>query len=197
MKNLKHTLTALLTAVSMTTTVHAAEWQIDPVHSTIGFSATHLMVSTVHGDFENYTAKINFDEAKPEALTAEVTIETSSINTRSQQRDDHLRNADFFDAANFPTMTFKSKKVKVLGQGKMEVVGDLTIRGITKEVTLTGEAFQKIQKTPWGKTVTAAHAETTINRKDFGLLWNKALETGGVVVSDEIKIEIDLELIKG
>jgi len=137
---------AIITAFAVTVAANASEWVIDQSHSNIGFSVKHMMVSTVHGSFAKYTAKVNFDETKSEALSVEAEIEIASIDTRVQQRDDHLRSADFFDAANHPLMTFKSKKAKALGNGKFEVTGDLMIRGVTKEVTLAGEGFSLVSR---------------------------------------------------
>jgi len=182
-----------LLAVSM---AQAAEWAIDPYHSTVGFSVKHMMVSTVHGSFTKYTAKVDYDDAKPASLSVEATIDAASVNTGIDKRDNHLRSADFFDVEKFPNLTFKSTKVEPLGEGKFNVTGDLMIHGVTKSVVLKGDGFTPVVKGMQGKLITAAHAETTIKRSDFGLKYNAALEAGGVVVSDEVKIILDFELDK-
>lgn len=176
--------------------VLATEWEIDPSHSSIEFAVKHMMISTVKGEFKKYTATIHFDETKPEQAKFTAEIDVNSIDTRNDQRDQHLKSADFFDSEKYPKMTFVSKQVTKLNGNKYKVVGDLTIRGITKEVVLEGQGFSPVLKNPWGKMVTAVAASTTINRKDFGLTWNTMLETGGVLVGEEVKIELNLELIK-
>ena len=175
----------------------ASEWSIDPVHSSIGFAVKHMMVSTVRGSFGKYESKISFDPAKPNALNAELTIEANSINTGVEKRDDHLRSADFFDVEKFPKITYKSKKIEALGDSRYRVTGDLTMKDVTKEVILEGEGFGSTYKNPWGSTVTAVSAKGTINRDDFHLLWNVELEGGGVLVSKNVVLEIELELVKG
>ena len=170
-------------------------WQIDPAHSHIAFSARHLMISKVRGRFENFSGTINFDENSPTASTVNVEIDAASINTREQQRDDHLRSPDFLDAANHPTLTFQSKRIEQTGGDNGRLVGDLTIRGVTREVALDVE-YAGQAKSPWGTTSAGFSGSTTINRRDWGLEWNQALETGGVLVGDKIKIDIELELVK-
>jgi polyisoprenoid-binding protein YceI len=175
----------------------ASEWSIDQVHSSIGFSVKHMMVSTVRGSFGKYESKITFDPAKPNAIQAELTIEANSINTGVEKRDTHLKSADFFDVEKYPKITFKSKKIESLGNSRYRVTGDLTIKDVTKEIVLEGEGFGSTYKNPWGSTVTAVSARSSINREDFGLKWNVALESGGVLVSKEVVLEIELELVKG
>jgi polyisoprenoid-binding protein YceI len=170
-------------------------WQIDPVHSHIQFSARHLMISTVRGRFEKFSGTIEFDETDPTHGTVEIQVDVASVNTGVAQRDDHLRSADFFEVDKYPTMTFKSKRIEKVGDGHGRIIGDLTIKGITNEVVLEAE-YAGTVKTPWGATSAGASATTKINRKDWGLTYNMALETGGFAVGDEIKIEIELELIK-
>jgi polyisoprenoid-binding protein YceI len=170
-------------------------WQIDSAHSHIAFSARHMMISKVRGRFENFSGVINFDENNPSASTVNVEIEAASINTRVGQRDDHLRSADFLDAANHPTLTFASKRIEITGENSGKLVGDLTIRDITKEVILDVE-YAGQAKSPWGTFSAGFSASTTINRKDWGLEWNAPLETGGVLVGDAITIDIELELVK-
>ena len=169
-------------------------WKIDPAHSNAQFSVRHLMISNVKGEFTQVSGQIDFDSQNPEALSAEATIDVSTINTREPDRDKHLRSADFFDVANFPAISFKSKKA-AKGHGGLKLTGDLTIHGITHEVTLDVQGPTTPVKDPWGNTRVGASATTKINRKDFGLTWNQALETGGVLVGDEIRITVDVELV--
>lgn len=176
---------------------HATEWTIDQAHSSIGFSVKHMVVSTVRGSFGKFEGKVTFDPAKPASFNAELTIDVKSIYTGVEKRDEHLRNSDFFDAEKYPQIKYKSKKLESLGNSRYRVTGDLTMRGVTKEVVLEGEGFGSTYKTPRGKTVTAVSARGTINREDFGIMYNAALESGGVVVGREVTLEIELELIKG
>lgn len=170
-------------------------WQIDSTHSTVTFSVRHMMISTVRGRFEKFSGSVNFDDKNPANTTVDVQIETASVNTNEAQRDGHLRSADFLDAENHPTLNFKSKRVELIDSNVGKLIGDLTIRGVTHEVVLDVEYFGQ-NKNPWGATVAGFSASTTINRKDWGLVWNVALETGGILVGDKIKIEIELELTK-
>ena len=169
-------------------------WNIDPSHSNAQFSVRHLMISNVKGEFTQVSGQIFFDPQKPETLSAEATIDVSTINTREPDRDKHLKSADFFDVATFPTITFKSRQA-AKGPGGLKLTGDLTIHGITREVTLDLEGPTPPVKDPWGNTRVGASATTKINRKEFGLTWNQALETGGFLVGDEIKITVDVELV--
>lgn len=188
-------LTALMVLTLRATALAGATvWEIDTSHSSAQFAVRHLMVSTVRGDFGNTTGTLTLDEQDPTQSTIEATINVSSINTRNQKRDDHLKGPDFFDAAKYPTMTFKSKKVVAAGEGKFTVTGDLTLRGVTKEVVLNVEGTTKPTKDPMGKMRLGGGATTKINRKDFGLAYNKALETGGVLIGEEVDITIDVEL---
>lgn len=170
-------------------------WQIDHAHSHILFTARHMMISKVRGRFETFSGEINFDEADPENTTVFVEIDASSISTREAQRDGHLKSPDFLDAANFPVLTFKSKRVEQKNEYKGKLVGDLTIRGKTREVVLDVN-YAGTAQSPWGPTSAGFSAETTIDRRDWDLTWNQALETGGILVGNDIKIEIELELIK-
>jgi polyisoprenoid-binding protein YceI len=174
-----------------------ATWEIDTVHSSANFSIRHLMVSNVKGEFGKVTGTINVDEKDITRSTVEATIDATTIDTRHEQRDAHLKSPDFFDVAKYPTITFKSKKVEKAGEGKLKVTGDLTMHGVTKEVTLNVEGPSKEVKNPFNGALHSGVAATTkLNRKDFGLNWNKALESGGVLVGDEVDVSIDLELIK-
>lgn len=170
------------------------EWTLDPVHTEVGFKVRHMMVSWTRGSFGKFEGKVHFDESKPESLSMEVKIETSSIDTKAADRDNHLRSGDFFDAENHPHMIFKSTSAKQTGEGSFDVQGDLTVRGVTKPITLQVTDMGPVGKDPWGNLVRGAQARAKINRKEFGLNWNSALETGGVLVSDEVHIQIEAEL---
>ena len=173
----------------------ASEWDIDPAHSAAQFSVRHLMVSNIRGEFGKVTGTVNLDDKDITKSTVEATIDATSIITRDEKRDGHLKSPDFFDVAKFPTVTFKSTKVEKAGKDKYKVHGDLTIHGVTKSVVLAVEGSAE-QKDPWGNVKRGFAATTKINRKDFGLAWNKALETGGVVVGEEIAITLDIEAAK-
>lgn len=188
---------ALLTtaaALSVTLPAAAGDWAIDSSHVTAQFSVRHMMVSTVRGQFEKVTGTVKLDEADLTKSVVDVTIDAASIDTREPKRDEHLRSPDFFDVKKFPALTFKSTKIEKAGAGKFKVTGDLTIRGVTKSVVLAVEGPGAAQKNPWGGLVRGVTATAKINRKDFGLTWNKALEAGGVLVGEEVEILIDAEL---
>ena len=191
---------AILAAAVLCLTVpgllHAAPWEFDPDHTGVHFKVRHLMVSSVRGEFEKATGKIVYDEADVTKSTADITIDAASINTRVAKRDEHLRSPDFLDVAKYPTIAFKSRRVEKTGNGTMRMTGDLTLHGVTKEVILTVEGPTSAIKDPMGNNRVGGQATTKIHRKEFGLLWNKALETGGVLVGEEISIDIDLELVK-
>ena len=170
-------------------------WKIDPAHSQITFSIRHMMISNVRGRFENFTGTVEFDEQAPTRSSVEVQIEAASINTREARRDGHLKSADFLNAEQYPYLLFKSKRVEVVDAHHGRLVGDLTIRDVAKEVTLDVE-YAGQSKSPWGAISAGFEAKAKINRKDWGLNWNLALETGGVLVGDEINVEIELEIVK-
>ena len=170
-------------------------WQVDNAHTHISFVARHMMITKVRGEFAKYDIVVNYDEEQPARSTVEATIYTDSINTRDERRDGHLRSPDFLDAANYPAMTFKSTRVEQLANGRGRLIGDLTIRDVTREVALDVE-FYGLAKSPWGTTSAGFCGLTKIDRKDWGLTWNQALETGGWLVGDQISIEIEVELIK-
>ena len=174
----------------------SAPWEFDPVHTGVHFKVRHLMVSHVRGDFEKVSGTIRYDESDITKSTADITIDAASINTRDAKRDADLRNPDFLDVAKFPTITFKSKKVEKAGDGRLNMTGDLTIKGVTREVVLAIEGPTAPAKDPWGNQRVGGAATTRINRKDFGLTWNKPLETGGVLVGDEVDITIDIEIVR-
>jgi polyisoprenoid-binding protein YceI len=176
-------------------TVQAQTWTIDQAHSAANFAVRHLMVSTVRGDMGKITGTVNFDPKQPAAGSIEASIDVAGIDTREPGRDTHLKSADFFDVANFPTMTFKSRKIDAAAGGGYKVVGDLTLRGVTKEVVLDVEPLRPAIKDQRGATRTGTTATTRINRQDFGVKWSRALDGGGVVVSDEVSITIDVELV--
>jgi polyisoprenoid-binding protein YceI len=171
-------------------------YKIDPVHSTAGFKIRHLMVANVRGEFPGLSGIITFDPASPANSRVEADIDVKTITTRDDQRDTHLKSPDFFDVEKFPTMRFVSRKVVPNGNGESKVIGDLTIHGVTKEVTLDVEGPSPEVKDPWGNTKSGIAASTKIKRSDFGLTWNAALETGGVLVGDDVQIHIEAELAK-
>ncbi|MGA7104045.1 MAG: YceI family protein [Candidatus Deferrimicrobiaceae bacterium] len=176
--------------------VPAGTWELDSAHTAVQFKVRHLMVSNVRGDFEKVSGKITYDGDDISRSSAEITIDANSINTRVAKRDKHLKSPDFLDAEKYPLLVFQSKKVEKAGKGKLKVTGDLTIRGVTREVVLDVEGPTPPVKDPQGKMHVGGTASTTINRKDFGLTWNKAIEAGGVVVGNEVEITIDIEIVK-
>lgn len=171
-----------------------AKWNIDNTHTSANFVVKHMMFTNVRGAFKEIEGTIEFDPANPTAASVEAKISTASVDTGVADRDNHLRSADFFDAANYPYITFTSKSVKAANATNASVVGDLTIRGVTKEVTLEVE-FSGAGKNPWGMQVAGFAGKTTINREDFGLTWNQVLEAGGVLVGKDIKIEIEAQAV--
>lgn len=195
MKNFIRSITVCLTLL-LPAIASAATWSIDPDHSSVGFKVKHLMVSNVRGNFEKYRGVVDLDDKDITKSKVDVTIDPASINTNVQKRDEHLRSADFFDVAKYPTLTFVSKKWARAEKGALKVTGDLTIHGITREVVLNVAPFSQESKDPWGNTRVGTSASTTINRKDFGLVWNKSLETGGVLVGEDVDIALEVELIK-
>ncbi len=197
MKNwISRTLIVLVVVIAAPLAASADTWQIDPVHTTVGFSVRHMTISTVRGQFNKVAGTITANDNDPATAVIEATIDTASIDTHSPDRDSDLKSANFLDVAKYPTMTFKSKKIEAAGPGKYNVVGDLTLHGVTKEVTVAVEATGAPIKDPWGNMRAGATATTTINRKDFGLTWNKMIEAGGAVVGDAVAVEIDVEAVK-
>jgi polyisoprenoid-binding protein YceI len=169
-------------------------WKIDTAHSAAQFSVRHMMVSNVRGQFNTTTGSVTWDGKDLSSAVVDVTIDATSIDTREPKRDAHLKSPDFFDVAKYPTLTFKSTKVEPSGQGRLRITGNLTIHGVTRSVVLEVTGPTPVIKDPYGMLRAGASATTTINRKDFGLLWNANLDAGGVVVGDEVSITIDLEL---
>ncbi len=171
-------------------------YQIDAAHSSLTFSVRHLMVSNVRGAFSGVTGTVSYDPEKPSETSIDATVEVSSVNTNDEKRDGHLKSPDFFDVATYPVMTFKSKHVESTGPDSQKVTGDLTLHGVTKEVTLSVEEISGESKDPWGNIKIGATVKGKLKRSDFGLSWNAPLETGGVLVGDDVKIEFDLQFLK-
>ena len=169
-------------------------WTVDPAHAEIGFAVRHLMIATVRGRFGAVSGTVTVDEKNPHNSKVDVTVDVNSIDTRQEMRDNHLRSPDFFDVEKYPSMHFVSKKIEGDVSGEFRVVGDLTIRDVTREVTLTA-TLEGRTRDPWGNERAGFSASGKINRRDFGLTWNQALETGGVMVGDEVKLTIDVELV--
>jgi polyisoprenoid-binding protein YceI len=169
-------------------------WNIDSSHAEIGFAVRHLMIATVRGRFGAVSGTVTVDETHPEKSTVDVTVDVASIDTRQEMRDNHLRSPDFFDVANHPTMHFVSKRIEGDVRGEFRLIGDLTIRGVTREVALTAN-LEGRTRDPWGNERAGFSVSGKINRHDFGLTWNQALESGGVMVGDEVKLTIDVELV--
>ena len=185
-----------LAVLAVSSVAGASTWDIDPAHSAAQFNVRHMMVSNVKGEFGKTTGTVNLDDKEISHSTAQATIDTTTINTREPNRDKDLKSPNFFDVEKYPTITFKSTSFKKVGPEKYKVAGDLTIHGVTKPVVLDVEAPEAMSKDPKGNERRGATATTTINRKDFGLTWNKPLEAGGVMVGDQVTINIDLELVK-
>jgi polyisoprenoid-binding protein YceI len=171
-------------------------WKIDPQHSAAQFSVRQMAISTVRGGFSKVNGTVVIDDQDITKSTVDVSIDVSTVDTREPGRDKDLRSDHFFDVEHFPTMTFKSKKVEQVAPGKLKVTGDLTIRGTTKDVVLDVEGPTAPVKDPWGNQRAAANATTKINRQDFGVKWNATLDNGGVVVGDDVNINIDAEMTK-
>jgi polyisoprenoid-binding protein YceI len=176
--------------------VYAATWNVDPSHTNVQFSVRHMMVTPVRGNFGSFSGSAVFDEKVPQTLSFEGAVDATSINTNNERRDAHLKSADFFDVANYPKITFTSTKSEMVAPGKYRVTGDLTMRGVKKEVVMDLEGLTDFIAGPKGGVRTGASLSTTINRHDFGLNWNKTLEAGGVLVGDSVKINLDVELEK-
>ncbi len=183
------------TTTETQTATQLPRWTIDAAHTHVGFGVRHMMISTVRGEFSELSGEVLLDPKAPESGKIKASIEVASINTRNEDRDKHLKSADFFDAENHPHITFESKAIRRQGDG-LEIVGDLTIRGTTREVTLKVDELTAEHGDPWGNRRIGASAKTSISRSDFGMTWNSALEAGGVLVGDEVKIALEVELIK-
>lgn len=171
-------------------------WNLDPAHSTAEFKVRHMMISWVKGKFTGLSGVLTLHESDHTLHEVDATIDVASISTGAGDRDTHLKSADFFDAAQFPTLTFKSTKVEPKGKGEFAVTGNLTMHGVTKPVIFAVEEFSEPAKDPWGNQRVGLIASTKINRKDFGLNWNAALETGGVLVGEDVTITLDVQFVK-
>ena len=187
---------ALLALLTTASSAFAATYDVDPSHTRVGFSVTHMMVSTVRGEFGVVSGTVEWDPANVAATKVNATVGVNSVDTRDPKRDEHLRSADFFDIAKFADMTLKSKSVKNITPEGFDLVGDLTVRGITKEVTFKVKTLPGDRKDPWGNMKTGTRATATINRQDFGVKWNTAIDGGGYIVGDEVTIELDIELAR-
>lgn len=190
----KSLLSAALVLV-LAAAAQAQTWNIDASHSAAHFAVRHMMVSTVRGDLGKITGTVTFDGKSLAAAAVEASIDATAISTRDEKRDTHLKGPDFFDVATYPTLTFKSKKVTPNADGSFKVLGDLTMHGVTKEVTLDVEALRPVIK-QGNNSRTGTTATTKLNRQDFGIKWSRTMDGGGVVVSDEVAVTIDLELIQ-
>ena len=185
----------LAAALALPASAGTTTWQIDPQHSSAQFAVTHLMISTVRGEFHGLKGALSLDDKDITKSTVEVTIDANSVDTREPNRDAHLKSPDFFDVAKYPFITFKSTKVEKVSSGQLKVTGDLTIRGVTRQVVLNVDGPKAPIKDPMGMQRTAVSATTKINRQDFGVSWNKTLDSGGVVVSDDVNITLDVEMV--
>ncbi len=184
-----------MSTTSTSTKIGTTTYAIDAAHSQVGFSVKHMMFSTVRGNFTGFEGSIVVDHDNPANSSVNVTIDASTITTRDEKRDEHLRSADFFDTETYPTITFKSTSIDFKDAENFTVNGDLTMHGVTQPVKIKAEQTGE-GTNPWGVDVAGFEGSTKVNRKDFGLNWNAALEKGGVLVGDEIKIELELEVAK-
>jgi polyisoprenoid-binding protein YceI len=185
----------------MSTTITTAQtatstWNLDPVHSVAEFKVKHMMISNVKGQFTGISGTLTYDEQEITNSRVEATIDTASINTGDAQRDAHLKSADFFEVEKYPVTTFRSTGIKRTGDDELAVTGDLTMHGVTRQVVFDVEGPTPAGKDPWGNTRVGLSATTKINRKDFGLSWNAALETGGILVGEEVTITLDVQFVK-
>ncbi len=183
-------------AITLPAIAGASTWQIDPAHTSAQFAVRHMMVSTVRGTLGPVAGTLTLDDADVTKSSIAATLDVSGIDTREPKRDAHLKSPDFFDAATYPTIKFTSKRITKVGEAKFQIAGDLTIHGVTKEVVLDVEGLPTPFKDPMGNVRMGGAATTKLNRKDFGLTWNKALDGGGLLVGDEVLVTIDIELTK-
>lgn len=179
-----------------TSSLASTTWTIDPMHSAVGFSIRHLMITNVRGEFQTISGTVRFDPSHPESAQIQATIPVASISTRQEQRDAHLRGAELFDAAKHPTATFRSTQARSVGAGNIEVIGDLTLRGVTREITLAVTDVTGEQKDHRGGVRIGATAAAKIKRSDFGMTYNMVLEAGGLALADEVSLTIDVSLVK-
>jgi polyisoprenoid-binding protein YceI len=190
-----HRLPVALTSLLLATAAWAQDWEIDSAHSAAQFSVRHLMVSTVRGHFGKLTGSARYDPAKPSVASLQAEVDVSTIDTRVEKRDAHLKGPDFFEVEKYPTISFKSTKVEPAGEGALKVTGDMTMKGVTKPVVFNVEGLTSPMKDRVGLRM-GATATAKINRQDFGMTWNRVVEAGGVSVGDEVTITIDIELIQ-
>ena len=188
-------LAGLAAAIALPASAGTTTYQIDPRHSSAGFGVTHLMISTVRGEFHGVTGTVVVDDSDVSKSSVNVTIDATSLDTREPDRDKHLKSEAFFDVAKYPTITFQSTKIERNNDGSLKITGDLTIRGVTKSAILIASVPKPAIKDPWGLQRTAASASTRINRQEFGVAWNQKLDSGGVVVGDDVNITLDVEMI--
>ncbi|HLJ86670.1 MAG TPA: YceI family protein [Candidatus Angelobacter sp.] len=184
------------TLVESQTSTSTSTWNLDPAHTVAEFKVKHMMIANVKGQFSQVSGVLNLDESNPAGSRVEASIVAASIQTQNEQRDAHLKSADFFDVEKFPTLQFKSTNVRALGKGELSVEGDLTIHGVTRKAVFAVEGPTSPAKDPWGNTRVAISAVTKINRKDFGLTWNAALEAGGILVGEEVTIGLEAQFVK-
>jgi polyisoprenoid-binding protein YceI len=189
--------TISISTAASETSVPATTWKLDSSHSTVQFSVRHMMITNVRGEFGQVAGVVVYDPNRPEQAKVDVTIAVDSINTREPKRDAHLKSADFFDVERHPDLTFRSESVRRVGAQKLTIEGQLTIRGVTRPVTLEVEGPTSEHKDPWGNTRVGASATAKIRRSDFQMTWNAALEAGGVLVGDEVTLSIDVSLVRG
>ena len=187
--------TALLALTAAVASAQVSRWQIDPAHSEADFTIKHMGISNVHGRFGNVNGSLTLDDNGITKSNVNATVDVTTVDTGVAQRDTHLKSPDFFDSAKYPEMTFVSKNLSSV-DGQLQLTGDLTLHGVTKSVTLAVEGPSKEQLDPYGKTRRAFSATTTIHRQDFGLTWNGNLKSGDSVLGDDVKVELDIELIK-
>jgi polyisoprenoid-binding protein YceI len=181
---------------SAATTTTNTTWNIDPAHSSAEFKVKHMMISHVKGNFAKVSGTLTLDESNLANSQVNALIEAASLETRDAQRDAHLKSADFFDVEKFPTLSFKSTSISLVRDGELAIEGDLTVRDVTRKVMFSAEGPTKPAKDPWGNTRVGVSATTKISRKDFGLTWNAALESGGLLVGDEVTITLDVQFVK-
>ena len=182
--------------IPMAASARAETWSIDPMHTNISFAVQHMVISKIRGQFNKFSGTISATGTDPSSVKIEATIDTASINTNQPKRDDDLKSPNFLDVAKYPSMTFKSTKIEAAGDGKWKVTGDLTLHGVTKQVVLDVSGPSPEIKDPYGNARRGASATTTINRQDYGIAFNKALDSGGLVVGNDVAISIDVEAVK-
>jgi polyisoprenoid-binding protein YceI len=188
--------TLFLTVLALPVLAHASTWELDPAHTNAHFAVKHLVISTVRGHLGKVTGTLTLDENDPTKSSVQATIDAAGVDTGNAKRDEHLKGPDFLDVAKYPTITFKSKTVEKISDDHYRATGDLTLRGVTKEVALDVHGAPKPLNDPFGNVKLGGEATTTINRQNFGVSWSKALDGGGLVVGDDVEVMIDVELLK-